>query len=588
LILTDDELEDLFSDLDSPDHELQNQEYLLEPRPHDKPSRIRQLVPLVATAEADQTDEPNEFETPEWEQDFESKASALRDVFQQTVIEELHIELFGSLESKCHVLADERKATARSFYELESLIQEHNDVFLYNQEFKNRSVDPETGDVKWYPKDYDALTGFRCFVEDIDEVDASNIHSVIDMIMSKPIRPNYINLTGNGLHLYFIFDALHDMKHSAWLMAYVNGTSIESERDVYVAIKQGMIAWFHSSTAESDVKNHLAQPSRLPGSKTKNRNKRTILFKVSDTKYSIQHIASLVGIELPDEESIREWKKKVAADQRRWRKQMPKDTASKPASLHDLFDYDAPEPMLEVTTIEDEVNVASHDVDNPESKYRFNFDGIRQRMIDEDIFEQESPETQYYAELKRLRAEKNASAGYQKRKIAQRRGLESQYQQFKQYCHDVARHGKRADLLHIFWNRAPLYQQDQNVIQRDFDDLFVYCNALHRTKKVTMKQYNSIVNGPRIPYRNGSISRHLDVDLKFKNKSKDEMLRKRDEKNEKWKRILLICESELQADPKLSDRQLTKILNTYGIKVCHKTISTRFEVKELRARLRMQ
>ena len=60
------------------------------------------------------------------------------------------------------------------------------------------------------------------------------------------------------------------------------------------------------------------------------------------------------------------------------------------------------------------------------------------------------------------------------------------------------------------------------------------------------------------------------------------------ERMEKWRRILLICESELQEDPKLSDRQLTKLINSYGIAVCHKTMSTRLEIKELRARMLLQ
>jgi len=211
---TDEEIEALFDKSDPP-----SQEFLLEPRPTNLRSRIAQLLQKNPIA-----DEPNEFETPEWEEDFESKVSALRDEFQQTMPEELYIELFGSLESKCHLLLDKAtKATPKSFSELEQYIQDHGDVFLYNQEFGYKDVDPHTGRVIRYPKTYNALTGFRCFVEDIDEVDASNIRSVIEMIMSKPILPNYINLTGNGLHLYFLFHALHDMKHSAWRMAYVNG-----------------------------------------------------------------------------------------------------------------------------------------------------------------------------------------------------------------------------------------------------------------------------------------------------------------------------------------------------------------------------
>jgi hypothetical protein len=516
--------------------------------------------------------------------------AALRSVFQQTMPEELYIELFGSLESKCHLLLDkERKATAKSYHELERYIQERDHVFLYNQVFKNRSTDPETGDVKWYPKDYDALIGFRCFVVDIDEVDATNIRSVIEMIMSAPILPNYINLTGNGLHLYFLFDALHNMKHSAWLMAYRNETSIESERDIYVTIKQGMISWFNGTTAGSDVRNHLAQPSRLAGSKTKNRNKRTILYKVSDTKYSIQHIAELVGVGLPDKERIRLWKKQKDAEWRRERKKRQMASASIPFSLLEFFDHEVPESALEVVDHGDTSNDTDGDTDgdpvivNVSRKHQFDWEKMQQQILDDRNRELQW-KTEYYAEQKRIRAEKKASAGYQALKVAQRRGLESQYRQFREQMFNGAMLGNRADLLHIFWNRAPAYQKDTDIIFHDFWELVSRCNVLSRDK-ITEKQVWKIISGPHWDYSDDSIFNRIGITITMTNKKTEERQRLKDENQEKWKRILLICESELEANPKLSDRQLTKVINSYSIKVCHKTISTRFEIKELRAKL---
>lgn len=582
-MITTEELDDLFNYDDTPP------QFLPEPLQVAKPSRVRQLLSGLMSDETILPDVSNEYETPEWEEDFEFKATTLRNVFPQTMPEELYIELFGSLESKCHLLLDKMmKVTPKSFYELERYIQEHDDVFLYNQEFKWQSVDRNSGELKKSPKTYDALIGFRCFVVDIDYVNAGNIRSVIEMIMTAPILPNYVNLTGNGLHLYFIFDAVHNMKHSAWLMAFVKGTSSKSERDVYVTIKQGMIAWYNGSTAGSDVQNHLAQPSRLAGSKTKNRNKRTILFKVSDTKYSIQHIAELLGIELPDEENIRRWKKKVEADRRQEGKKRQKASASTALSLLDFFDHDAPESALEVVDLDDTGNDTDDDpvIVNVSRKYQFDWEKFRQQILDDRNRELQSPEALYFAEQKRIRAERRASVGYQQLRVAQRRGLESQYEQFKQYCFDVARHGKRATLLHIFWNRASAYQKDMNVIQRDFDDLFMHCNALHRTKEVTKKQYDSIVNGPRIKYGKDAIHRHLDTELKFKNKRNDELQGNRDTKDNKWKRIYVICETVLENNPSSSWEHILNTVNSYGIDVSDKTLRTRPEVRELKARLR--
>lgn len=586
--MNDDELYDhLFNTPAKPTHQ-----FLLERRPQDKPSRIRQLVPALAvTDETGQPDEPNEFETPEWEADFEAKSSALRDDFRETPIEPFYVDLFGSLDARCHLLLNEkRKWTAKSFYELEQHVQENDHVFLYNQVFKYKSVDPETREEIRNPKTYEALLGLRCIVVDIDHVDAGNIRSVIEMITSKPILPNYVNLTGNGLHLYFLFDTIHDMYHSAWLIAFYNDTKRESEREVYGKIKQKLIASFNGSTAESDKNNHLAQPSRLPGSKTKNRNKRTILFKVSDTKYSIQHIARLFGIELRDEEEIRQWKKKVDAARRKWKKEQEAATTSTPTTFLDFLDTDESEQMLDVVDGDEDACAVTDEVtfENVNSKYKFKFEGLLQRVTDEDAREQDSPEAKFYAEQYRLRAEKKARAATpegQKRKIAQRRGLESQYEQFRQYCRDVAQHGKRRPLLHIFWNHAPWYQKDQNVIQRDFDDLFNHCNALHRTK-VTRQQYNSIVNGPHYPYTKETISHLMGVELKFKNKRQDELKQRADAKDNMWKRIYLICETTLEINPRCSWGVLNNTVKSNGIDVSEKTLRTRSEIRKLKAGVR--
>lgn len=580
-MITDDSLDDLFNFEDiSPES---SPEMFLVPTPRKTQKWIADLIGDLNA--------PNEFETPKWEEDFESKATALRQTFEQTTPESLYIDLFGSLESKCHLLLDKgKKRRAHSFHDLEAYIQNHDDVFLYTQEFKGIGKNSD-GRSDCYPKTYDALTGFRCFVVDIDKVDAGNIGSVIEKITSAPILPNYVNLTGNGVHLYFIFDTLHDVKHSAWLMAYCNKTNSASERAAYVTIKQKMISWFNGTTAESDVRNHLTQPSRLPGSKTKNRNKRTIVFRVSDAKYNIQYIAELVGVELPDEEDIRKWKKLKDAAIRKRRKEQKKSSAtSTPFSFDDAFSDWVP-PVPSVPEIDDHGDV-SNDTDhdpipvNMTGRFRLDFEKIRQQVIDDHNQEMQSPESRY-AEQKRLRAEKRSSEGQQPLKIAQRRGLESQYKQFMEQMFDGAKRGNRADVLHVFWNRAPAYQKDTEIISHDFFRLLDHCNA-KSTDKITDKQVLKIINGPHNDYSNESIFNRTGITITMSNKKTEERKQRRETREEKWRRILLICESELEINPKLSDRQLTKILTSYGIKVCHKTISTCAQLKELRTRLRMQ
>ncbi|QXE89172.1 hypothetical protein KP001_12020 [Geomonas subterranea] len=568
-------------------------EFLLEPRQAPLSSRIRQLTQDLEVDISNQPDEPNEFETREWEEDFEAKADALSGMFQQAMNEELYIELFGSLESKCHVLADERKKTAKSFYDLDRIIQEHNDVLLYNQEFVGVLIDPQTKEKKWYPKDYDALVKFRCFVDDIDKVNAGNIQAVIDMIMTAPILPNYINLTGNGIHLYFLFDATHDMKHSAWRMAYVNDTTIESERNVYINVKQEMIKWFKGSTAYSDVSNHLAQPSRLAGSKTKNRNKRTILFKVSDTKYSIQHIAGLFNIDLPDEESIRQWKKKVDADKKRWKK--AKGQSNHVATLLDFTDPDdaSGNDMVHLSRAVVSCTDMAPDVDhaNPNSKYRFDFTEVVQRVLSDYTEHMNSPEEKLLERFRRLRAESKAKAEAdprrQQRKIAGRRGLESQYNQFKQQMFNGVHGGNRANALHIFWSRAAAYQKNEDVIFTDFCDLLSLCNSM-RGKKITEKQVSKILCGPRIKYPDDSIFKRTGIMIVMTNSKNKERQKRKDNKTKKWELILKICESELLENDRLSDRQLTTKINAFGIPVSNKTISSSLKIKELRAKLNLQ
>ena len=227
---------------------------------------------------------------------------------------------------------------------------------------------------------------------------------------------------------------------------------------------------------------------------------------------------------------------------------------------------------------------------NPNSKYRFNFVGLAQRILVDGDWEKGSVEYLIREEQMKLWMEKKARAASpeaQKRKVAQRRGLESQYNQFKQQMINGAMLGNRADLLHIFWNRAPAYQKDMDIIFRDFYELVDHCNQLSRDK-ITEKQVWKIISGLHRDYSDESIFNRIGITIKMTNKKTEERKQRKEESKEKWRRILLICESELQEDPKLSDRQLTKIIKSYGIAVCHKTMSTRLEIKELRARMLLQ
>jgi hypothetical protein len=126
-----------------------------------------------------------------------------------------------------------------------------------------------------------------------------------------------------------------------------------------------------------------------------------------------------------------------------------------------------------------------------------------------------------------------------------------------------------------------------DIVFRDFFQLVDQCNMLS-SSKITEKQVRNIITGPHCDYTDESIFNRIGLTIKMTNKKTEERKQLSSERMEKWRRILFICESELQVNPKLSDRQLTKIVNSYGIAVCHKTISTRLEIKELRARLLLQ
>ena len=558
-----------------------------------KESRISKLLQHVTDSVKTTVakGEANEFENEEWEEEFHKKSKTLGEYFERSTPDDLYIALRRKLKFKCDLLVetdpdnpDIKMKFSRRFDELEDMINKHDTIFLYTQRFRDKSIDYSTNEIKWGSREIVNILKLNCFVVDIDEISSTTIDGVIQRILECPILPNYIVNTGNGLHLYFLFDKTHDFYTATAYMGYRTRTKREDNFTPYVSVKQGLISWYEGLSVVSDVKNHLAQGSRLFGSKTKNKNVRTQVFFVCDKRYSIQHIGDLHGVALPSVDMIKQHaaKLKVYKETKKNEVNLVASTSLEnfldDISLDDIRNN--PNSILVQTENEDIEPVYSATSYRP----KFNWDSMTEQVRAEDEEFRRSKE--YLWQLEQIESRKQYYASDKHRQFthAQKKGYESQYRQFKQLMRSGVHVNIRRDCLHIFWNRAPLYGADSSTILSDFYEFASHCNSLSE-RKVTKKQIDEIVNGRHYDYTKETILQKVGIEIEFENIKEINREKARKVYESKWIKILAISEILLTDNIKMSGNALAEELNNHNIKVCAKTIYTRPEIKALRERI---
>lgn len=529
-----------------------------------------------------------------WVEDFYKKYHILKSLYEESFQEDLYVDIYGGLDKKCNLRADGMKHNGILFDSLLDYVQDYKEVFIYPQDFEhffkgmynNRSVP--------------AVKSFKCFVVDIDNVPSNKLMEVISRINKVEIKPNYIVSTGYGLHLYFIFNERHYMKGSIGILAdfddkslgkkcYIQNMVYDEElykryTDIYYKIKLGIIGWYSNvSTTFADTQNHLAQPMRLYGAKTRNPECYTQIFKVTEKKYSFQDIALLFDVELPSEEEIRSFVRVCNSY-----KSMRYRTKKKKEKIEE-------EKILALTNIS-----LTRPIFVGPKKYYCNFNPFIKKMSEEELEYLESDEYkllqkynsdqiikrhQRELEWKQRKEERGSNANLA---YAQQKGLQSQYLQFKKMIMDNGHKGNRRDSLYVFWHRAHKLCNDESLILNDCNELVVHFNCMSVNDPLTDQQIDSIIQSKPHKYGNNAIETKIGLVVKYERKQEKQRIvakeitkSKRQTENLK---IIEIAEFYFSNTLKPSYRGLETILKHHGISKSFKTLSSMVELRDIKAK----
>ena len=551
----------------------------------------------------------SEFD-PVWIEELSYKNSMLDNEFEPATQEELYVDLLGSIDTKCDLLLNRAfKRSGVKFNELQSYIDENHNVFIYTQSFDTYFRDT------YYPKCYEALQNWYAIVVDVDDVRSEHLESILYKIKAAPIKPNYILSTGGGLHLYYMLRQPHNVKGCIGLMAYGNiKTDDEVEPllthrigyhksylkflDPYETIKQGMIAWFSDTPVISDTQNHLTQPSRLLGSKTKNPDYYVKGYKAFDVKYSMQELALQFDIELPDESDIDNWigvSKKIKSDADRTKSaEKALEKKSKKAiaacTTNIIADVQVEFKSPEMIQISDDENIneffgSTIDAENVSPyiegnrKYKFDWTQMTQKMT-QIILDQQIRDREYLQKKKLEKAQGN------KRATPQALGRLSQYRQFKNWILKIGDVGNRTGCLISFWLRSHMYIKNEQMIERDYDDIAWQFQSMSTTNVLTDADVARIKRKKPRNIRDLAIikltgykpvfKRNQDVeraDAKIKTATKQAAM---------LETITAIAKDEFERRGKCTYGELSKVLLEHGVKRSPKTLSTTPAVREIK------
>jgi len=514
-----------------------------------------------------------------WASDFNSKSEILKNNYQESLQEDLYIDLFGSLESKCNLLLSGNiKQNNKKFGTLSDYVANNDTVFIYPQVFDNFCKG------KYYQRNLDSLNALKCFVVDIDDVTSSNISYVIDKIDKMKLKPNYVVNSGNGLHLYFVFSALHYVKASIGNMMFVENKSTPNQcltynviysknyykyLDIYKKIKKGIINWFSDLPMKADTNNHLVQPIRLFGSKTKNPKYFTEIFKITDVKYSIQDVAELFDIELPDEENIKELEVFSKKIQNQLNYQKVKEKNNK----------DNKKKLESITSSTGDITTQRYKID-----YTDFIEKCRKEQEEYLNSEEYIREQKYYQKVKEERGKKKSKKNTLT--AAQAKGFESQYNQFKNLIWNAGKIGNRRNCLYVFWNRAHQYTKDKNLILKDYKDIANYFQSLSLENLLTDSQINEIPNQKVIKLKNETIFKFTGINIVFERKRdvirENTKIQTKIKKENELKAIIDLSKKYFSDNPNSGYRELSIELESFGIKKSFKTLSKISQIKDIR------
>lgn len=237
--------------------------------------------------------------TTEWAQDFDVKNKILEQRYTAITAQEVYNIIFGDLtiERPLFLRDIKKPVIAKGYDEIVKYIEEYDTVFVYLQEFR-----------KSYSRGHESIDIIYALVVDLDGVRSHNLHEVLELVESAPLKPNLIVSSGNGVHLYYLLEEpfpFYDFTYATAFASY-SANIVLSRKGAFNLIKRihrNVCNWYRKKDQDYKIDVlHLSQPLRMCGAKTKNPEYRTKGFKVTDHKLCMEDLAKLVDVKLVDEE----------------------------------------------------------------------------------------------------------------------------------------------------------------------------------------------------------------------------------------------------------------------------------------------
>ena len=505
--------------------------------------------------------------TPEWIADFEMKNSILGSLFKETSAIDIYEKMFKDMtvERPLFIGDLEKPKIAKNYDDIQKHIEEYNTVFVYLQEFR-----------KSYSRKHISIDSIYGFIVDIDSVRSHNIQEIIDLIKVAPLKPNIVVSSGNGLHLYYLFDKVfqfYNYTYSIALYSYM-ANIVANRRSVFKVVKdvyKEVCGWYEKKGSSYIVdKLHLSQPLRMCGAKTKNSLYRTQGFVVSDHRVILEDLADMVEVEFIDDEVL---SLMMDAEAHRTAEIILDDSGNT-----------VTEELLgggDVLGIGDDDAVDTVIVGKKENDFMAEYrkdpkgwwDGMASSVLEE--YKRQQEENHLYAAALPVKPKKESKSNY------------DIYYETVRRIRKGATIGHRQRLLHVLSSRGSMHQIPIEQVTKDVNDLAEYFTSENPTLPMTDSDISSALHGyeQRWRYTNAFVLSDTGVDLQVENKEFTRRENNRKTKAAKIRKILAIAAFVFDENPKTSFRQLWGILKEdYSIHVARGWVTEREEIRDMKAK----
>jgi hypothetical protein len=379
----------------------------------------------------------------------------------------------------------------------------------------------------------------KCFgiVVELDNVRSARLPDLITKISSIDLKPNMLVSSGNGIHLYYLFSEPFDFfsfTSTICMLGYIKREDVfEVVKQVYNKLSD---LYVDEGIGYKVDRMHLSQPIRMCGSTTKNVNFRTVGYRVSNERRSLEEYAELLGVELFDDELAK------LIDQ-----YLHKDTGELPEDVIKEL-----EPEAEESTGQSNKFNIFDDIDTTFFEfYKDNKSEVRARWLE------------YAKQLGDEDRPKAATVPIGKKKYPTKEPNYSNYLKTLLKVMYGASVGNRQKLMTIFCSRAAMYRVPEDRMKKDARTIRDFWNNRWPKQLFKERELECAFKGRKYWYSNETIWKQTGVDLSIENKREAKKAVKEQKRSGMQK-----CAVEfIQANRDCSYSDITEYLASSGHKV---------------------